>query len=233
MSYFDFKQFRIYQDRCAMKVGTDGVLLGAWAQVAPGENILDIGTGTGLIAIMLAQRADINVTGIEIDAEAASQAFQNAENSPYSQRIHIQQADLKDFQSDTLFDNIVSNPPFYKEAVLPPNSNRSTARHSQGLPFETLVKEAKRLLKPNGVFQVILPYTESSHFIGLCALQSMSLLRQTNICTKEGKMFKRTLLCFVNQIEATQPTRNTLCLSDAQNGRSEAYNKLTQDFYIK
>ena len=233
MSHFDFKQFRIHHDRCAMKVGTDGVLLGAWANVKDNENILDIGTGTGLIALMLAQRANAHITGVEIDPEAAAQATQNASESPFSQQVRIVNTDIKDYPYEPKYDNIVSNPPFFKESVLPPKDSRATARHCAGLPLETLVEEAKKRLRANGLFQVILPHSEVSRFVGLCALKEMSLLRLTEICTKEGKPFKRALLCFINQIEATGTTRDILYLTGPDGGRSAGYQALTKDFYLE
>lgn len=232
MSHFDFKQFRICHDRCAMKVGTDGVLLGAWAQTDGSRRILDIGTGSGLIALMMAQRCDAAVTGIEIDADAAAQAAENAAASPFADRVEIVQTDLKDFRTEQPFDNIVSNPPFYTESVLPPDATRAAARHTQGLPLGVLVGQAKRLMAPDARFQVILPTAAVAQFLGICALQGLSLLRRTDVCTREGKPFKRALLCLINNIEATRPLTDSLPLSDGKGGRSADYRQLTEDFYL-
>ena len=232
MSHFDFKKFRIYHDRCAMKVGTDGVLLGAWAEVEKSHNILDIGTGSGLIAIMLAQRTNAQIVGIDLDAQAVEQAKNNAEASPFSQQISISCSDITQYAPNCLYDNIVSNPPYFEESVLPPNTTRANARHTEGLSLENLVKNAKRLMGKDALFQVILPYNVCSKFISLCAVNGLSLLHRTNICTKEGKPFKRSLLRFINNIEATTPTTDMISLSDGNRGRSEEYQKLTEDYYL-
>lgn len=232
MSHFDFKQFRIYHDRCAMKVGTDGVLLGAWADVENSLNILDIGTGSGLIAIMMAQRSKANITGIDLDAVATEQAKENAMSSPFSEQLNIACCDINDYHPDQLFDNIVTNPPFFEESVLPPDSSRASARHTNGLTLQSLVENSKRLLTHNGLLQVILPYAASNKFISLCAVSGLSLLQRTDICTKAGKPFKRSMLRFINNIEATHPKINTLSLSDGKGGRSDEYNSLTKDYYL-
>ena len=232
MSYFDFKKFRIYHDHCAMKVGTDGVLLGAWASVENSENILDIGTGSGLIAIMLAQRTKGKIIGIEIDPNAVEQAKDNASHSPFSEQISIECCDISNYEPKALFDNIVSNPPYFEESVLPPNLVRANARHTSGLTLSALVKNAKRMMKENALFQVVLPYDTCPKFISLCAVQGLSLLHRTDICTKQGKPFKRSLLRFVNNIAATRPTNATLSLSDGKGGRSDEYNELTKDYYL-
>lgn len=232
MSHFDFKQFRIYHDRCAMKVGTDGVLLGAWAAVEHSKNILDIGTGSGLIAIMVAQRTKGQITGIDIDPEATRQAQENAESSPFHQQIQMICNNITTFTPDKLFDNIISNPPYFEESVLPPETTRANARHTSGLSLQALVTNAKRLMEHDALFQVILPSSAANKFISLCALNELSLLYRTDICTKEGKPYKRCLLRFINNIEATRPTTDCLPLSDGKGGRSQEYADLTKDYYL-
>lgn len=232
MSHFDFKQFRIYHDRCAMKVGTDGVLLGAWAEVSTSQRILDIGTGSGLIAIMLAQRCQGSITGIDIDADAVEQAQENAQRSPFANQLEMVCSALEDFHPDLRYDNIVSNPPYFEEATLPPDSQRAMARHTSSLSLEKLITEAQRLMVVNALFQVILPHDVAHKFISLCAVHGLSLLHRTNICTKEGKPFKRVLLRFVNHVEATCPVTDLLSLSDGKGGRSADYAQLTQNYYL-
>ena len=232
MSHFDFKQFRINHDRCAMKVGTDGVLLGAWADVEQSMHILDIGTGSGLIAIMIAQRTTAEITGIDIDSNAIGQAKENAAASPFANQITMKECDLNEFKPIRLFDNIVSNPPYFEENVLPPENSRAQARHTNGLTLQALVKNAKKLMVPNALFQVILPFSICQKFISLCAVEGLSLLHRTDICTKEGKPFKRSLLRFINNVKATQPTYDTLPLSDGKGGRAKEYSSLTKEYYL-
>ena len=161
---FQFKQFTIRHDRCAMKVGTDGVLLGAWANAKGKQRILDIGTGSGLIALMLAQRTDAMITGIEIDPASATQAQENAAASPWADRLQIVATDIAGYTSYQAFDLIVSNPPFFNEMLLPPGAARSQARHTQALTFEALLFHVQRLLSPEGSFCAILPATALTHF---------------------------------------------------------------------
>ena len=232
MSHFDFKQFRIYHDRCAMKVGTDGVLLGAWANVTNSKNILDIGTGTGLIAIMLAQRCDAKIRAIDIDKSSVEQAEENVAACPFKEQIRVAQDDIMNWDPQEKFDNIVSNPPYFTEETLPPDLARSAARHTAHLTFEALVTNAQRLMLPDALFQVILPYTSVNRFITICALHGLSLLKRTDVCTKSGKPFKRSLLCFINNIDATCPKNDILPLSGAGGGRSEEYQELTKDYYL-
>ena len=129
-SYFRFKQFTIHQEKCAMKVGTDGCLLGAWVDLSQSQRILDVGCGSGLIAIMTAQRCtNVTITGIEIDNEAASQATENAESSPWAERIEIICEDFLKFTPEQQFDTIVSNPPYFSNSLKCPNDKRNKARH--------------------------------------------------------------------------------------------------------
>ena len=155
---FTFQKFTIHQDRCAMKVGTDGVLLGAWAH--GGKRILDIGTGTGLVAIMMAQRfADAHVTAVEIDHNAALQACYNAKCSPFASRIGIVETSIQNFEvyGTQLFDSIVSNPPFFTDSLKNPDSQRATARHADTLTYRDLFTAVKRLLVEDGEFSAIIP----------------------------------------------------------------------------
>lgn len=128
--YFSFKQFTVYHDRCAMKVGTDGVLLGAWADVVSARNILDIGTGTGLISLMMAQRCNARIRAVDIDADAVEQARGNVAASPWQDRIEVELQDICHFTSETLFDVIVSNPPYFTDSLKCPGKQRNIARHT-------------------------------------------------------------------------------------------------------
>ena len=232
--YFDFKQFRVFHDRCAMKVGTDGVLLGAWARLAEGTKVLDLGTGCGLVALMMAQRFPFaKVTAVEIEPEAAAQAAENFQASPFAERLEAVCSDVRNFVPEGgPFDCIVSNPPFFTEDLLPPSAERSLARNAADLPFADLIGEAQRLLRPGGLFQVILPCSVADGFLSLCAVRAFSLLERMDVRTKPTKPAKRTLLCLVNDLAATRPCRKDFLLCSDHGERSADYQKLTQDFYL-
>ena len=232
MSYFDFKNFRIYHDRCAMKVGTDGVLLGAWAPVEKSKRILDIGTGSGLVAIMMAQRTDAEIVGVELDPEASSQALENAQNSPYASRIQIINANILDFSTQELFDTIVSNPPFFENALECPEEGRNRARHTSSLPLNALIESAFRLLTDGGTFSVILPSDVAQEFIGACITQHFTPVRITSVKTTQRKVPKRMLMCFKKGIHVDALLRDELTLAAPSGQRSEAYKALTKDYYL-
>lgn len=232
--YFDFKQFRIYHDRCAMKVGTDGVLLGAWCAATGAQRILDIGAGCGLISLILAQRyPDAHITAVEIDEQAAIQARDNVMASPFSSRIEVVCSDICRFEpADGRFDCIVSNPPFFCETLLPPSHQRSMARNAAHLPFACLADEACRLMSANATFQLILPYDIATQFISIVVERGMSLVERTDIFTKAGKAPKRTLLRFLNNIHCETTTYNSLTLLNEHGDFSESYRHLTSDLYL-
>ena len=232
MSYFDFKNFRINHDRCAMKVGTDGVLLGAWAPVEKSKRILDIGTGSGLVAIMLAQRSEAEIVGVELDLEASSQALENAKNSPYASRIQIINADILEFSSQAPFDTIVSNPPFFENALACPEEGRNRARHTSSLPLNALIESAFRLLTDGGTFSVILPSDVAQEFIGACITQHFTPVRITSVKTIPRKAPKRMLMCFKKGIHVDALLRDELALAAPSGQRSEAYKALTKDYYL-
>lgn len=229
MSSFRFKQFEIQQDRCAMKVGTDGVLLGAWA--AGGKRVLDIGSGTGLISLMMAQRfPDAQVVGIDMDEDACVQARENVLASPFADRVEIVNARLQDYEAGT-FDSIVSNPPFFVGSLKNPDSKRAMARHADTLPFRELFLGVKRLLSDDGVFSAIVPKGVVDSFTAEACMLGFYLVRQCAVKTVERKAPKRYLLAF-----AWHRRGGMICseetMMDESGGRSEWYAKLTQDFYL-
>lgn len=236
---FTFKHFHINDERCAMKVGTDGVLLGAWAEVEEAKNILDIGCGCGLISLMAAQRSPKgNVLGIEIDSNATADAINNVKNSPYSNRVTITCTDALQFAEAaiTKFDCILSNPPYYEEDILPPSASRAQARHTAGggLTFNALLRCVSLLLdytNQKARFCVILPTAATSHFICTASIYGLSLTRRTDIVTRPNKPCKRVLLCF--SPHATLLKHDELILTAKDGSRSEQYQSLCYDFYIK
>lgn len=231
---FHFKQFDVRHDRSSMRVGTDGVLLGAWA----GNNqlsALDIGTGCGLIALMLAQRFPAaHIVGIDIDLPSVEQARENVENSPFHNRIEILHQSLESFCPQSTFDLIVSNPPFYEEATVGYCDTRNKARHTSSLSFEQLIAGVDTLLSVDGEFDVIIPYSAAEHFIGLAAIHHLYLARRCNIKGGETRPFKRSLLAFNRQPSAICPQTSytSLILNDSQGHRSADYQNLTKEFYL-
>ncbi|MBR5918684.1 MAG: methyltransferase [Prevotella sp.] len=241
MSHFDFKKFRIEQDRCAMKVGTDGVLLGAWAE--GGRRILDIGTGTGLIALMMAQRfADATVTAIDIDEESCRQARENALASPFADRVEVVHSSLQSYSVDFLekslkndsilpFDSIVSNPPFFEQSLKNPDSRKSMARHADSLPFAELFESASRLLSDDGVFSVIIPSEKLESFTSNAYLSGFYISRQCFVKTTSKKPAKRCLLSFQKHLPEVVE-KSEIFLQNSDGTRSESYRNLTKDFYL-
>lgn len=230
---FRFKQFEIWHDRCAQKVGTDGVLLGAWADLKQSKHILDVGTGSGLIALMAAQRAsEAEVVGIEIDPDAARQASENAQRSPFSERITITQSDVRDFHSPLAFDCILSNPPFFTEETRPPVSERAIARNTATLTFVELIAAVGRLLAADGRFHVVLPSSAVAGFVALCLERNLRLERQCLVSTVAGKAPKRSLLTFMSGMPPSPPLVEQLVLQTPDGRRTEAYQRLASSFYL-
>ena len=229
--WFRFKQFTIQQDRCAMKVGTDAVLLGAWCSVDGRRRILDVGTGTGIIALMTAQRnASAHITAIDIDRDSVVQATENVHSSPFADRVEVQEADFATYSPERPFDLIVSNPPFYEEEVFCPDGQRNSARHTSSLRFDVLISRADALLDSEGAFAVIIPTKETAGFISLCAETRLYLHRRTDIHTTPRRQPKRTMLEFTKIPKETIYTN--LYMRDEDNSFSEEYLSLTKDFYL-
>ena len=236
---FTFKQFHIDDTHCAMKVGTDGVLLGAWAHVKEAKHILDIGCGSGLVTLMAAQRnAMAQVTGIEIDTAAANDAEMNAQASPFKERVEILQADVLQIAEHCHYkhyDCILSNPPYHEEDLLPPTTTRAQARHTAGggLTFAALLRAVSLLIDteaPNASFSVILPTPSVSKFTTLATLHNLHLTRRTDVVTRKGKPCKRVLLEFKTQ--STTCIHNEIELLGNGTERSTDYQALCADFYL-
>ena len=240
---FRFKQFTVWHDRCAMKVGTDGVLLGAWCPLAiatsEGEyKVLDIGTGSGLIALMLAQRATsiddtpIVIDTIDIDADAAEQAQYNFEQSPWSKLLRIYQSSLQEWQSEKEYDLIVSNPPYFQGSLKNPDAQRATARHTDSLSYSELIAHSERLLRRNGTLALVLPIEAEEEILSLAAAAGLSPIAITYVHTKPGKPVKRILMALTKGDAVGEVDGNHFYIESADSPRSEEYKKLTEEFYL-
>ena len=232
--YFQFRQFVVHQQRCAMKVGTDGTLLGAWAAAPSGQcRILDIGTGTGLIALMMAQRfPEAVVTGIDIDEDAVAQADENVRLSPFSERIRICHLDILNFADTIGFDAIVSNPPYFVDSLACPDDQRTIARHAVSLTYEQLMHQVYRLLKDEGRFSVVVPSDCRAKIEAAACLEGFFTTRVCLIKTTPRKQPKRQLIEFqkhpVSELDISEGI-----IEVSPNVRSEWYQQLTKEFYIK
>lgn len=234
MSGFQFKQFYVAQDRCAMKVGTDGVLVGAWCDTGGARRVLDVGCGTGLIALMLAQRceAEAEITGIEIDGDAAEQARENVANSPWPDRIAIAHTKMQDYHPTAPLDLIVSNPPYFTNALKAPDAKRTAARHNDTLSVEDLAHFAKEHLSATGRLAVVLPCEEAKRLIGEAIACGLHEHRTTLVKTKANKQAKR-MLVEVGKEKAPLPTTDVLVLGEgANNELTEQFKALVRDFYL-
>ena len=230
--FFTFKQFTIRHDRCAMKVGTDGVLLGAWTDVSHSCHLLDIGTGTGLIALMLAQRCpQSTITAIDIDAEAVEQAIENVQSSPWADRVEVSLQDICTFTSNQFFDTIVSNPPYFIDSLKCPDNQRNTARHTDTLDAERLLESVARLLSNDGCFSIILPAEQTDLLIQTAYNQGLYPSRKTAVITRPGLPPKRVLMEFQKNKKALQT--DELIIELERHVYSEEYITLTKEFYLK
>ena len=234
---FTFKQFHIVDNHTAMKVGTDGVLLGAWAQ--GGKKILDIGTGTGLITLMMAQRFPLaDIDAIEIDKGAFEDAQLNVSQSPFNDRINIINCCLQDYQlchetcTEGVYDAIVCNPPYFINSLKNPLLSRTTARHADSLSPQELIYYAKRLLKTKGTLSIIIPYDNKDILEAEAIFNGLSVLKLVNIKTKSSKPAKRCLIEFGKDATKQCETEEQVLTTD-EGTRTEWYQNITQEFYIK
>ncbi|MCC8038142.1 MAG: methyltransferase [Bacteroidales bacterium] len=220
---FHFKQFSLRQDRSPLKVGTDGVLLGGWVNVAEGQSALDIGAGCGLIALMLAQRGCYPVTALEIDPGAVDDARENASRSPWD--VDVIQADFAQWQPPRKHDLVVSNPPFYNEDLRSPSAARALARHGEGLTVASLIRKAPLMLSTNGRLALVTPVNRREEVEMQAALAGLSPTRLTQVVTAPGKAPRRILwelsMC------------PSACVKDSLLIGSEEYKTLVSPFYLK
>ena len=228
---FKFKQFSIFQDKTAMKVGTDGVLLGAWADCL-GKDILDIGTGTGLISMMLAQRfPQSQIDAIEIDENAYYQAKENFENAPFQNRLSIYFTSLQTYKTDKKYDLIVSNPPFFTVNDLNEFDARKQARQEETLTFSDLLKKTALLLNKDGLASFIIPYDRMLEFCEVAAENALKVSKTTQIKGNETSPIKRVLLEF--SFQEKERKENLLTIEVERHRYTEDYINLTKDFYLK
>lgn len=231
---FNFKKFSVDDRLTAMKVGTDGVLLGAWG--AGGKRILDVGTGSGLIALMMAQRfGSATVTAIDIDRDSCLQARANVAESPYADRIeirHISLQELAQSESAGAFDAILSNPPYFKNSLHSHDRKRNLARHADTLSMHDLVKCSRHLLSPRGTLCVICPESIKEELESESIIYGMTVRNCVELKTSVNKAPSRAMVEIVNGYEPTR-THATEHLAEQDGSRSEWYKILTKDFYIK
>ena len=230
---FKFKQFSISQDNCAMKVGTDGVLLGAWVNIKEEESsILDIGTGTGLIALMLAQRnPNAFITGIEIDKLAAIQANENSSKSNFKNQIIIQDSSLQDYKSTKKFDLIVSNPPFFVPNIKMFDKKRKEARHTSSLTFKELLTSSYSLLTKDGTGNFIIPFDREEEFLKIAKQSGFYASRITQVKGNNTSPFKRSLI-ELGKTTST-PILSKLTIEISRHVYTKEYIELVKNFYLK
>lgn len=228
--YFQFRKFTVHQDRCAMKVGTDGTLLGAWAH--GGAEILDIGTGTGLMALMMAQRfPHARVTGIDIDPEAISQAYDNVVASPFSNRINMFEADVRTLDHSLfMFNSIVCNPPYFVNSLECPDKQRTMARHASTLTYGDMMAAARRLLSDDGELSIVVPFDSKNRLEAEAALVGFLKVRECSVKTTAKKRPRRFLLAYRKHASELELTEGVIETSPGV--RSLWYQELTKDFYL-
>ncbi len=233
MPHFTFRQFAICQDNTAMKISTDGVLLGACCNFENAENILDIGTGTGLLSLMAAQKSAAKITAVEIDNDAYLQAVENVKNSKFSDRIKIFHGDFLTFYKTCgeKYGYIISNPPFFENAFKSNDYKRNFARHTDSLPFEMMIKGVKEIISENGFFSVIIPFDKSLDFVRLCALSKLHLCKKITVYSKRNVPPFRVILTFSKQILPID--YDEIFIYENNKTYSEKFRRLTANFYLK
>ena len=233
---FRFKQFAVAHDKCAMKVGTDGVLLGAWCGKVrlsvSAPRLLDVGTGTGLIALMLAQKfTEATVTAIDIDRDAVAQAQENISLSPFSSRMRAQETAFQDYHPDERYDLIVSNPPYFVGSQKCPDSQRTLARHADSLPLEQLIGHGARLLAPQGKMAVIIPVEMLKTIERYAAIYGLFVAETLLVATTPRKVASRVLMLMQNDMPE-EFTSHSETIHNTNGDYTDWYKELTRNFYL-
>lgn len=232
---FQFKQFSISQENANMKLNTDGVLLGAWAPCKNAKTVLDVGTGTGIIALMMAQRIGhrAEIVGIDIDEGACRDATLNADQSPFRQQVSILNISAQNYVEsvEKKFDLIVTNPPFFTDSTMPSLSSKAIARHTITLTHADLLDLSKNLLSPKGKFVAILPWVEAQKLIAIMRQENLHLIECMEVYSKPDRPIERLLMCFSREPKRLE--NHKITLRDFDNtGYTEAYKSLVRDFYL-
>jgi tRNA1Val (adenine37-N6)-methyltransferase len=231
---FEFKKFKIKQDRCAMRVSTDAVLLGAWVSPNGSKRILDIGTGSGVIAMMLAQKSKAEITAIDIDKESTEQAKSNVDESIFKDQIRVVHSSFQDMAKNdqTKFNLIVTNPPYFIDSLKNPNDIKASARHTHSLSFEDLIAGVKKMLDEKGKLCLILPTKEAQLFRELAESKGLYLSKLLRIRTRREKdSEKRHLMQF--EFKESEFSESTLVIeADSHRNYTDEYKELTKDYYI-
>lgn len=229
--YFKFQKFTVYHDQCAMKVGTDGVLLGAWVDVSDATNALDIGTGTGLISLMMAQRnSDLKISAIDIDNSAIGQAKTNINQSPYHDRIATEEVSLQELSSDNKYDLIVSNPPFFNDSLKSDDNQRNLARHTDSLSVEDLLDFSSKLLTKQGKLSLIYPHEYKERLMSLAPQYNLYISRLVDVYPTPTSIPKRIL---IELSKENLPTyENKLVIEEARHIYSASFKALVEEFYL-
>ncbi len=232
-SYFQFKQFTVTQDKCAMKVTTDACILGAWTPILPGVNkVLDIGTGTGLLALMLAQRAPhIFIDAVELDEDAAAQAKSNVLLSPWHNQVHVINGDVRTYSFSGRYDLVITNPPFFSNSLLGNEAARNIARHSLSLTSEELLDAAERNLAPGGYLSVLLPHTEYEIWLALCAQKGWIETGTLSISHQPGKPVNRVVGLFA-KIQMPAVGQQALEIKDINGNYTQRFVDYLSPFYL-
>ena len=231
-SCFKFKKFSIQQTNAAMKIGTDGILLGAWADVEESKILLDIGTGTGVIALMQAQKNNQTIIdAVEIDTNACIDAKFNFEKSPWGNRITLHKCSLEEFNKNIKYDTIISNPPFYESSLAANSQSRTVARHTATLHYNHILEHCKSSLSKSGNLCLILPVDQGNSCIIKAQKNGFYLKRKCNVFSKKSKPQHRLLLEF-SLINQTPEESNLIIENEKRHDYTEQYKELTKDFYI-
>ena len=230
---FRFKQFSVEDDRSTMLIGTDAILLGAWAEPSIAKSILEIGTGCGVISLMLAQQSNAHIDAIDIDEESVKQAESNFRQSPWNDQLHPQLISLQEFtvKSGKQYDLVITNPPYFIDSLQSPSEKKNRARHTTKLSRNELIKSIRSLLKPEGDFLIILPFEESRKLSVLAEEEGLTLRKQMNVSPKAGKPFNRILSSYCSFI-CESATSEDLVIRGSDNRFTREYITFTNPYYL-